>query len=94
MGIRLALGASPGSLRRRVMAETLTFAATGLAIGLFVAWGLARAMTGLLFGVGGLDAATFLAASALLSMVAALAGLVPAAAAARADPTETLRAGG
>ena len=94
MGIRLALGASPGSLRRRVMRETLALAAAGLAIGLFVAWGLARAMSGLLFGVEGLDAATFGTAAALLLAVAALAGFVPATSAAAADPTETLRAGG
>jgi len=94
MGIRLALGASPASLSRAVVQETLGFATAGLAIGLFVAWGLSRARSGLLFGVEGLDVPTFSIAAAVLLGVAAMAGYVPARAAARADPTEALRAGG
>ena len=94
MGIRLALGASPASLSRRVIAETLGLAAAGLVIGVLAAGGLARAMSGLLFGVDGIDVPTFAAAVLVLLGVAALAGHLPARAASRADPTEVLRASG
>jgi predicted permease len=92
IGIRMALGASAGRLQRRIVAQTLGLAAIGIAIGGAGAWALARAMSGLLFGVTAEDPATFGAMVVALTVVAALAGYLPARRAARADPMTALRA--
>ncbi len=90
-GIRLALGALPGDVQRRVLADTLRLAMTGLAIGLPVAWLVSRLMRELLFGVTPADPATFGGMVAVLGAMALLAAYVPARRASRLDPTETLR---
>jgi predicted permease len=92
LGIRLALGATPGDVRGRVLADTLRLAAVGLAVGLLGAWALARGARGLLFGVTAADPATFAAALAVLAAAAALAGYLPARRAARLSPVTALRA--
>jgi hypothetical protein len=69
LGIRLALGATPGDVQGRVLADTLRLAAAGLGVGLLAAWPLARLMRGLLFGIGAADPATL--AAALLVLAAA-----------------------
>jgi predicted permease len=92
MGIRMALGALPGDLRRRVLTQTLKLAAIGMALGLAASWLLGRTLRGLLFGVTPSDPMTFAAALVLLMAVAALAGYLPARRASRLDPVEALRA--
>jgi predicted permease len=91
IGIRMALGA----LRARVVAtvtwSAFRLAATGVAIGLLAAVGVARLFSSLLFEIAPTDAATFAAASVLLLVLAMLAAAVPAARAARIDPVTTLR---
>src|SRR5260221_12455711 len=51
LGLRIALGASAGSVMRMVVGRGLALTATGLAIGLRLAWVSARTLPGLLFGV-------------------------------------------
>ena len=92
IGIRSALGASPGDIQNRVLAETLGLAAIGMGLGLCAAWALARVMQGLLFGVTTSDPTTYAAVPVLILAVAALAGYLPARRAARTDPVAALRA--
>jgi predicted permease len=92
LGIRLALGATPGDVQGRVLAGTLRLAAAGLGVGLAAAWALARVMRGLLFGIGAADPATLAGALVVLGGAAALAGYLPARRAARLSPVAALRA--
>jgi predicted permease len=91
MGIRAALGARRADLVRLVMREGLSRTAAGLGIGLSSAFGLARLMRGLLFGITPTDTASFALAPAVLIVTAAVACLLPALRAASTDPVATLR---
>jgi ABC-type antimicrobial peptide transport system permease subunit len=91
MGIRMALGATPRDVRAHVLGETGTLVVAGLICGLPLSWMATRAIRGLLFDVGASDPPTFVAALAILSTVAALAGYVPARRATRVDPAIALR---
>jgi hypothetical protein len=91
LAIRAALGAGRRSLLTMVLAEGLAIAAAGGAAGLLISALLTRLMAALLFGVTPLDPVSFFAAPAALLPVAALACLIPAAAAARTDPSVMLR---
>jgi predicted permease len=90
IGIRLALGAQPGELRRMFVRHGMTLAGIGLAIGMGVAAVLTRLMSSLLFGVNAMDPATFGGMAALLALAAILASYLPARRASAVDPTETL----
>jgi ABC-type antimicrobial peptide transport system permease subunit len=92
MAIRLALGASGGDLRRRIILQTLRLAGVGMVIGFSVSWVAARALGGLLFGVTSTDPVTFLGMLAVLTAVATLAGYLPARRVSRIDPAVALRA--
>jgi len=92
MGIRMALGARPKSVVRLVVREGLTFPAVGLAIGVAGALAMTRLLQSELYGIGATDLRVFGATSALLIGVSALACVVPALRATRADPLEALRA--
>ena len=92
IGIRLALGATPGEVRRLVMQQGLWLAAIGVAIGLGGAAGLAPLMRSLLFGVSPLDAMTFVSVPLVLGAAALLASYLPARRAVTVDPVETMRA--
>jgi putative ABC transport system permease protein len=72
--------------------QTLKLAAVGLLIGVAASWALGRLLSGLLFGVTATDPATFLSMLAVLTLVAALAGYIPARRASRIDPLTALRA--
>jgi putative ABC transport system permease protein len=91
IGIRIALGAEPGSVMRTVVGEGLSMASAGAAVGLATALGLTRLMRGILYGVSPLDVWTFVAVTALLVAVALVASLVPARRATRVDPLVALR---
>ena len=90
IAVRVALGASPGSVYRMVVGRGLRLTTIGLAIGCFVAAAVARASASRLFGIGAVDPATYLAACVLFVAIAALASVVPARRALRVDPLEAL----
>ncbi|HEX2455303.1 MAG TPA: ABC transporter permease [Vicinamibacterales bacterium] len=92
VGIRMALGAEPSSVRRLVLRQGLTQAAIGLAIGVAGALWLTRFMSALLFNVSPSDPLTLAGVSALLGLTAAIACYVPARRATRVDPLVVLRA--
>jgi predicted permease len=93
IGIRLALGAQPAALKRMFVLDALARVAIGIVVGLVAAFALTRLMSSLLYGIGPLDAPTYLAALGVLLAAAAFASYVPARRAANIDPVETLRAG-
>lgn len=92
IGVRAALGASPGSILALVLRQGLTLAATGAAIGMAGALAATQAIVTLLFGVSRLDAITYVAVIALLIGVSTVACWLPARRAAHVDPATTLRA--
>lgn len=92
IGIRMALGASARDVQRRIVFQTLRLAAIGLAIGIVASWSLAQFLGGLLFGVTATDPVTFLGMLIVLTIVATLAGYLPARRASRIDPLTALRA--
>jgi predicted permease len=91
IGIRLALGAEPGSVRSLVLRQGMAPAALGVGAGVVAAVGLTRFLGSLLYQVTPLDPLTFLAIPILLLLVAAASVLLPAARAARVEPVEALR---
>jgi predicted permease len=91
IGIRLALGAQPTALKRMFVLDALARVAIGVVVGLVAAFALTRLMSSLLFGIGPLDAPTYLAALGVLLAAAAFASYVPARRAASIDPVETLK---
>lgn len=88
----MALGASARDLQSRILLQTLGLAAIGMLFGSAVSWILARALSGLLYGVTPADPVTFLGMLIVLTAVAALAGYLPARRASRIDPMVALRA--
>jgi predicted permease len=91
IGIRMALGAEARTVLSMVLGETSLLACLGIVAGLAGALAATRLVTSMLFGVHPTDAATFIAAAALLLFVALLAALVPAWRAATVDPMRALR---
>jgi predicted permease len=91
IGIRMALGAPRSGVFRLVVGEGLKLAGVGIAIGIAAAFGLARLMSSLLFGISATDFETFAGVALLLALVAMLACYVPARRAMRVDPTVALR---
>jgi predicted permease len=91
IGIRMALGAS----RRNIFTSTLTrgslLTAVGILLGVFTALVAGRTITSYLYDVKSYDPVTFIAASAILGLVALLAGLFPAYRAASIEPIRALR---
>ena len=92
IGIRLALGAQPGELRRMFVRHGLVLAGMGVAVGLVAATGLMRLMKSLLFGISPLDPVIYAAVPIVLVTAAVLASYLPARRAAVVDPVEALRA--
>jgi putative ABC transport system permease protein len=91
IGLRMALGATPGDVLRLVLGRGLALALAGVLGGIVAAYLLAKGMAGLLYGIGAFDPVTFLTAPLLLLAVAAAANLAPALRAARTDPMTALR---
>ncbi|MBI3473723.1 MAG: ABC transporter permease [Candidatus Solibacter usitatus] len=91
IGIRMALGAVRRDVLAMVVGAGLRLASSGLAIGLALAWLLARALAGLIFGVSATDLATFGGVSMFLVAVALSACYLPARRAAGVDPMVALR---
>jgi predicted permease len=91
LGIRLALGAQPGTVTGLVMREVMALLVIGLAVGVPTALGLGRYVSSQLYGVQAHDPAIAIATVALLSFVSAAAGFIPARRASRIDPLLALR---
>jgi len=91
IGIRMSLGAETRDILSMVLRNGVLLTAIGLAIGLPVAIFMARALSGLLFGVDASDPSALVALPLLLAAVALLACYLPAHRASRVDPLQALR---
>ena len=91
VGIRMALGAQRRDVLRLIAAYGMSLAFIGLAIGLVLAFMLARALSAVLIGISVYDLTIFLTVPALLTLVAAAACVFPARRATKVDPLVALR---
>ena len=91
-GVRMALGAEPGDVRRMMIGQGLRLSAWGIAIGLVGALGITRLISSLLYNVTATDPVSFGAVATLMLVVAATAAYLPARRATKVDPMVALRA--
>jgi putative ABC transport system permease protein len=91
IGIRMALGAARGQVLRLVLGQGASLIAIGLALGVGAALGLARLMSGFLFGVTSSDPVTLGAVCVVLAAIGLLACVGPARRATAIDPMVALR---
>jgi len=91
IGIRMALGATQGHVLRGVLQKTMILAVTGIVLGTVASLVVARWIASLLFGTAPTDPATFAAMIFVMTIVALVAGYIPARRAARIDPMVALR---
>jgi putative ABC transport system permease protein len=90
IGIRIALGATPGKITSNTMREGFIVGVIGAVIGLVGGFALTRLMSSMLFGVTTTDPSVFIAVPLLLLFIASVATLVPSLRAAFMDPVEVL----
>lgn len=91
IGIRMALGAQPGSILRNVLGQGGKMALAGVAVGFGASFGLTRFLSSMLFGVKAIDPLSFVIVLAVLLGIALLACWIPARRATRIDPMVALR---
>jgi putative ABC transport system permease protein len=91
IGLRMALGASPGNILRLILCQGMGLAIFGLAVGLLASFGLTQALNSMLYGVGANDPPTLAFAIGLLLFVTVIACCIPARRAMRMDPMVALR---
>ncbi len=91
IGVRMALGARPGSILTGILLESLLLVSIGLAVGLPLSLLGTRLIAGGLFGIQPGDLSTLIAAMLLLTTVVCLAALIPAWRASRVSPIVALR---
>jgi predicted permease len=91
IGIRMALGAGRGRVRRMILVEGLMLAAAGTLAGLLISAVSMRLMQSLLYGISPIDPLTYFAVATFLTAVALLASYVPARRATKVDPMIALR---
>jgi len=91
IGVRVALGASSGSILRMIFTTGMRQAAIGLVLGLAAAFGVTRVLSGILVGVSPTDPLTFGIVGAVLVTAAVLGCTLPARRAMRIDPVVALR---
>jgi len=90
-GVRMALGAQPGSILRLVMRDLVMVLAGGLTGGVCVSLAATRVLQQMLFGLSPRDVVTILTAAVVLAAVALVAGYLPARRATKVDPMVALR---
>jgi ABC-type antimicrobial peptide transport system permease subunit len=91
LGIRIALGAQRTAILWSVMQEVLILLSIGLAVGIPTGLGLGKFVAAELYGIQGHDPSVAVGTMLLLTIVSALAGLIPAHRASRVDPILALR---
>jgi putative ABC transport system permease protein len=91
LGIRAALGATGGDIRRLLLREGGRLALSGIVIGGAATAALSNTLSRFVFQISTLDLATFVGAPTLLAIAVLLATFIPAHRAARVDPMEALR---
>jgi ABC-type antimicrobial peptide transport system permease subunit len=91
IGVRMALGATPASVRASILKRGVVVSGIGLTAGLGLALSLRTLATPLLYGVTPADPLTLVAVSVVLLMAGGLAAWLPARRAARLDPVRALR---
>jgi putative ABC transport system permease protein len=92
IGIRLALGATPGKLMSAMLGRLLAIIAVGMGCGFLVSWLMSGSMSKLVYGILPRDFATFAASSVLLTLVAGASSFIPLTRITKLDPTMLLRA--
>ena len=91
LGVRIAIGASPGDVTSMVVSSGMILVGIGIAIGIGSALLLTGLLKALLFGIGATDPLTFISVAATLAAVAFPACYIPARRASRIDPITALR---
>jgi putative ABC transport system permease protein len=91
IGLRMALGASPGNVQFLIFRQGFMTTAIGLAIGVGMSWALMRTLRGVLSGLQFQTAAQMFVAVGIVAFFAAVASWIPARRAARLDPMSALR---
>jgi predicted permease len=91
IGIRMAIGAEPGAVKRMVLREAAQLLAGGVIVGLAAAWLLASVLEGFVYGVSVHDPLTFVMVPLLFAAVGFAASYLPALRATRVSPTEVMR---
>ena len=91
IGVRVALGASPGSVMRMVLGQGMRPAVAGIAVGLAASLALTRVLSSLLFGIGSTDPVTFASVTGVLALVAIGACWLAGRRALRVDPVHALK---
>ncbi len=91
IGLRMALGAVSGDVVWLVMREVIVLVGVGVSLGLAAAWGLSRVIGSQLYGVSPNDPVTMVAVACGLTIIALVAGYIPAFRAARVNPVAALR---
>jgi putative ABC transport system permease protein len=91
IGVRMALGATPGKVLGLVLRQGMRGVALGLIAGMAATFALSRVLSASLFGINATDAFSYGSAALLLAATAAIAVLIPARRASRVNPMEALR---
>src|SRR5690606_38153239 len=91
IGVRIAVGAEPGTIEWMFLSESLVLVAAGVGLGLPAAFAVTRLSASMLFGLGPQDPVSVGAALAVLTAVVVAAAWVPARRAAGIDPVVVLR---
>lgn len=91
IGIRMALGATPMSVLRLIVGQSIRTAVAGLAVGILLAIAASKLLASALAGINWFDLAAYTAGPVMVILTGAVAALGPAGRAARVNPADTLR---